>query len=281
VFLGATDTAARQLSEPELVIIAGLLLGSMLVYFRYFRRLAVQGPQTRPDLLAMPEMLGGALLMALFGLVIFAKFSGQKPEPTVITNERLLDSMATAALPAIAIVVLLVARGGHVSSVFGLGKVGLFRAIGVGFCLAILALPLTYAAKAITMAVSGSKEAPQILVQKFQSAADGGDTQLIMLIAISACVIAPITEEVLFRGTFYPMMTRWFGRFPAAILCACFFAAVHDTYTDAPGLIVLALCFTLAYEVTGSLLVPIVMHMVFNGISLAVLWWQIRHGFTP
>ena len=263
-----------------------MLAVSLIVYVRLFRRLAVSGPQTRPDLMALPEMLAGTIIMLLFGATLVARwFVPQSAEPSAekmaSLNEVLLLNMANLAVPAIVIVVLLIARGGHLQSVFGLHKMSLGRVIGYGFCLAVLAIPLTYAAKIITIQVTGSQEAPQALVQKYHAAIEGNDLGLIGLIVLSACVVAPLSEELLFRGTFYPLLTRGFGRFFAAIVSALFFAFVHDTYTDVPGLAILALCFTLAYEVTGSLLVPIVMHATFNSMSLFVMWWQIRNGFTP
>lgn len=270
-----------------MIAVGALILAAIAVYCRYFQRLAIQGPKTRPDLLALPEMMTAVVVMGLFGFSVLARFFGGKEGaapalPANIPIEKfLLQSMAMAAMPAIAIIVMLLARGGRIGNVFGLGKVGLFRAIGVGFCLAILALPLTYAAKAITVYLSASQEAPQALVQKFSSAAQGNDGRLMGLIALSAIVVAPLTEEIIFRGTLYPMLSRFLGRGPAALAAALFFGLVHDTYADLPGLVVLALCFTLAYEVTGSLLVPIFMHATFNGISLVVMWWQVRPGFTP
>ena len=282
MFLSAIENAIRPLNPIELAFVGMLLLGALFAYLRYFQRLAIQGPQTRPDLLGLPEMLAGTLIMALLGVTIIARSFGAPTAPPNLPLDRLLlDNMANMALPALAIIVLLLARGGSLGSVFGIRKVGLFRAIAVAFLLAILAIPLTYGAKAITVFLTGSQEAPQVLVQKFSSAVTGGDARLIGLIAVSACVIAPITEEVLFRGTFYPMLARGFGRGPAAFACALLFGLVHDTITDVPGLTVLALCFTLAYEVTGSLLVPIFMHATFNGLSLLVMWWQVQFGIGP
>jgi membrane protease YdiL (CAAX protease family) len=282
VFLAAIENAVRPLTQPELLFMGVLLFGALLMYGRYFQRLAIHGPQTRPDLLGIPEMLAGSLIMGLFVITVVARsFSPQTPPPNLPLDRLLLDNMANMALPAAAIIVLLLARGGSLGSVYGIRKVGLFRAIGIGFFLAVLALPLTYGAKAITVWLTASQEAPQALVQKFNSAVTGGDTRLVGLIALSACVIAPITEELLFRGTFYPMLARGLGRGPAALACAVFFGLVHDTFSDVPGLTVLALCFTLAYELTGSLLVPMFMHATFNGLSLLVMWWQVRAGVGP
>jgi membrane protease YdiL (CAAX protease family) len=56
------------------------------------------------------------------------------------------------------------------------------------------------------------------------------------------------------------------------------FAAIHNNALGFPGLTLLALALTLAYEFTGTLLVPVFMHACFNGISLFVMWWAVRHG---
>ena len=287
MILAAIENAVRPLTQPEMLLIGTLLFGALFVYTRYFQRLTTHGPQTRPDLLGLPVMLAGTLIMGLFVLTLIARSvspGGLTPSPAndqLPLDRLLLDNMANMALPALAIIILMLARGGSLGSVYGLRKIGIFRAIGLGFFLAVLALPLTYGAKALTVYLTASQEAPQALVQKFNAAVNGGDNRLVGLIALSAVVIAPITEEVLFRGTFYPMLARGFGRGPAAFVCALFFGMVHDTFTDVPGLTILALCFTLAYELTGCLLVPIFMHATFNGVSLLVMYYQVRTGVGP
>jgi hypothetical protein len=291
VFLAAIEPAVRPLTAQELfvynILVSALLVGSILVFARLFRRLATNGPQVRSDLMGLPEMFAGAVILGLFALSLIARFFVKPdgaPNPAVENvplEKLLLSNMANAALPALAIIFLVIARGGHLRTFYGLGKVNVLRAMAMGFCLAVLATPLTIAARALTVWATRSQEAPQALVRKFQSAVGGDELQLIGLIALSACVIAPICEELLFRGTFYPLLSRGLGRGLAAFVSALFFALVHDTYTDIPSLTLLALCFTLAYEATGSLLVPIFMHMAFNSISLLVMWWQIRQGLTP
>jgi membrane protease YdiL (CAAX protease family) len=282
VLSAAIENAVQPLTQPQLLAVGIFVFGALLIYARYFQQLAIRGPQTRPDLLGLPEMLAGTLIMALLAVTLIARTVGSPAPPSSLPLDRLLlDNMANMALPALAIIILVLARGGSLGAVFGVRKVGLFRALITGVFLALLALPLTYGAKAITVWLTASQEAPQALVQKFNSAVTGGDTRLVGLIALSACVIAPMTEEVLFRGTFYPMLARSFGRGPAAIVAALLFGLVHDTFTDVPGLTVLALCFTLAYELTGSLLVPMFMHATFNSLSLLVMWWQARVGIAP
>ena len=132
MFLAAIENAIRPLNPIELAFVGMLLLGALFAYLRYFQRLAIQGPQTRPDLLGLPEMLAGILIMALLGVTVIARSFGAPAAPPNLPLDRLLlDNMANMALPALAIIVLLLARGGSLGSVFGIRKVGLFRAIAV------------------------------------------------------------------------------------------------------------------------------------------------------
>ena len=77
-----------------------------------------------------------------------------------------------------------------------------------------------------------------------------------LLIAFSACIFAPISEEVLFRGYFYPTLKRHSERFFAAIVVSLLFAVVHSNTMSVLPLFVLAMSFTIAYELTGCLLTP-------------------------
>ncbi len=52
---------------------------------------------------------------------------------------------------------------------------------------------------------------------------------------------------------------------------AALFAAIHLNTASLLPLFVLALCLTLAYEATGSLLIPMVMHSCFNSITFALV----------
>jgi membrane protease YdiL (CAAX protease family) len=84
--------------------------------------------------------------------------------------------------------------------------------------------------------------------------------------------MAPVFEETLFRGIGLSVLTRRLGLAPAIALTSLLFAAAHLHLPSLPQLFVLAVAFCLAYVATGSLLTPIVMHALFNGVSLGLLW---------
>jgi membrane protease YdiL (CAAX protease family) len=64
---------------------------------------------------------------------------------------------------------------------------------------------------------------------------------------------------------------RYFGMAFGVALNALLFAAVHTHLPSFAPLCVLGVCFTLAYEWSGSILVSMTMHALFNGVQLIVL----------
>ena len=90
-------------------------------------------------------------------------------------------------------------------------------------------------------------------------------------IIFMAVIIAPIAEEVLFRGYLYGVVRRFAGRLPAMIVTSLLFAAMHLHLPSMLGLAVLATMLCLIYERTGSLWANIVVHATFNAISIIML----------
>ena len=86
--------------------------------------------------------------------------------------------------------------------------------------------------------------------------------------------VAPIIEEMLFRGVAFPAMLRHTSLTRSMIFVSLIFAAIHLTPTALVPLFVFAMALSLAYLYTGNILVPIVMHLLFNSVSLGMLVLQ-------
>jgi membrane protease YdiL (CAAX protease family) len=87
-----------------------------------------------------------------------------------------------------------------------------------------------------------------------------------------AVIIAPLFEEILFRGLLFPWVVRRAGLWPAVGLVSLFFAAIHMHLPSLLPLFLLSSFFCLAYARTRSLLVPIGMHAAFNGVTVILLF---------
>lgn len=95
---------------------------------------------------------------------------------------------------------------------------------------------------------------------------------------VGAVVIAgPIVEEVVYRGCLESAFvtatgSRWLG----VVLTAVVFASAHigaARMEALPGLFALGIAFGLAFERTGRLGAPIVMHAVFNAMNIILARW--------
>jgi len=103
---------------------------------------------------------------------------------------------------------------------------------------------------------------------------------LLLLSVALTCVVAPISEELLFRGFIFTALRNWRGTLPAAVITGLLFGGVHVGSAPVLDLVPLAglgfgLC--LLYRYTGSLYPGIVSHALNNSIAFASLegWgWQ-------
>jgi len=113
----------------------------------------------------------------------------------------------------------------------------------------------------------------QEVVEAFTSTKD---PVLLGLLCLTAVVVAPVSEEILFRGYLYPASKRFIGKVPALLFSSLIFAAIHHNAMALLPLCFLAVLLAVAYEVSGSIWAPIGMHFLFNaatvGFQLAGRW---------
>jgi membrane protease YdiL (CAAX protease family) len=91
-----------------------------------------------------------------------------------------------------------------------------------------------------------------------------GKTNEIILFLFIGGIVAPLAEEVFFRGMLYGFFRRW-GILVALILTTVLFVLAHPVFPGIPVTqIVGGIIFAVAYEVEGSLMVPITIHTLGN-----------------
>ena len=102
--------------------------------------------------------------------------------------------------------------------------------------------------------------------------AEGADLWMLISTFVSASLMAPIVEEITFRGFVAPAMAKLFKSVAVGLVVAAFcFAAIHPT--GVPAWLPLAgvgfMSSLLAYQ-TGSLWPSIIFHAIHNGVILTV-----------
>ena len=150
-------------------------------------------------------------------------------------------------------------------------RISAARAVAAGARAFVVLLPVVWLAsftwKTLLDAL-GVDAPPQDLVLIFIRT---GDQRALIAMVFFAVLIAPLTEELLFRvGLFRWLRTR-VPRIVALLLPAVVFSLLHFSWAALLPLAVLAVGFSVAYERSGHPLTPITAHALFNLNTLVLL----------
>lgn len=98
-------------------------------------------------------------------------------------------------------------------------------------------------------------------------------------LGFATVVLAPVAEEVLFRGILYPSLKQL--GYPRLALwgSSAFFALFHVNLATFLPLLLLAAACAFLYERTQNLLAPIATHVVFNATNMTLLY--VLQHFAP
>jgi len=249
-----------------------LFLAGCFVYTALVRQISAR-PEVRTDAagvisdrtFGIPEAVLAIILISFMLLNVVV--SVRSPS-TPLSSRDLAANLVLTVVVLLILVGFLELRRLSVDRLAGLSKYGITRAITTGAALLLAAYPLISVADAITHRLAGSGSSKQSIVELFNGSHTMGQRVMIIILAVA---IAPISEEFVFRFFLYGVLRRYVGRFGGLIFTALLFAAVHAHLPSFAPLFVLAVCFTLAYEWSGSILVNMTMHSLFNALSLFFL----------
>ncbi|MFT3788849.1 MAG: CPBP family intramembrane metalloprotease [Tepidisphaeraceae bacterium] len=239
-----------------------------------FRRGSVRGPVRVIERRFVPALWLIAALMVLTTLLA-SMLAGSLFFAMRRTTE--LSARDLAIVSTIARVVpIVVALGVHVQL-----RTGLLRAIGLGVdrlgkgwagLLGLLvAVPWVYFVMSVAQIVyaafgHASKSEHEMLTLMRQT----HDSLVLVLTIVNAVLIAPVAEELLFRGHVQTALRTTTGRPWVAILATSALFAVIHPWWSIPGILVLAICLGYLYERTASLWACIALHVGFNLLSTVV-----------
>ncbi len=89
-----------------------------------------------------------------------------------------------------------------------------------------------------------------------------------VVLAITAIIIAPIVEEIVFRGFFFRVLSSHAGVIVAALISSVLFGAVHLSLAQTITLTVFGLVQCTLYASTRSIIYPMLLHMLFNCVGV-------------
>jgi membrane protease YdiL (CAAX protease family) len=203
------------------------------------------------------------VLIFLYGLAASASHDVSR-----IQNRDLFESALLSIGLFIIIAGFLWLRGFDLNLLGGFSKIGFGRAVTTGGILLLAAYPLVLLAEVVTQKLSRGTLEKQGIVELFNASSTLEQRISIILLAVT---VAPLAEEFFFRFFLYGVLKRYFGRGVGVVASAMLFAAVHAHLPSFAPLFVLGICFTIAYEWSGSLLVSMTMHALFNALALTAL----------
>ena len=109
----------------------------------------------------------------------------------------------------------------------------------------------------------------QDLIAMFADAKSPGLLAFMILLAI---VIAPITEELLFRAGIFRYVRTRLPRWAALLIPSVLFGALHANLASFAPLVALGVVFSLAYARTGRIATTIVAHGLFNLNTIVLIF---------
>ncbi|MEM9418940.1 MAG: type II CAAX endopeptidase family protein [Planctomycetota bacterium] len=137
---------------------------------------------------------------------------------------------------------------------------------------------LTFATLVVVngLATAAGYPSPEVNHGMLQQLEDA-DVALVVTIIVTAVVVGPFLEEIVFRGLLQTLLLEVLGRkarWATILIASAIFSLVHIgavSWHALPGLMMLGIVLGWMYEKTGSLLPVYLTHAAFNGLNILVV----------
>ncbi len=267
------------MAPPVLHVLAALvafvLVGIAVVVFgKTLMHLVRNGGNVVASHFGLPDFLTGSTLAFFFIGLMMQSLREHGGEGAPVSVDQLLPAQLFVVAIVAGLSGFLIYRHLSPGRIFGLGAVSFGGTVALAGIFLLASMPVVALTNHLTQLMLRDLADEQELVGLFRELAREHDLPAMVKAFVATVILAPACEEFLFRGYFYGVGKRYLGAFASALATSLLFAAFHLNLASLPGLFVLALCLTTAYERTGSLLVPIGMHALYNCTSLTILYLQ-------
>lgn len=241
----------------------------LFVYIRLGLRIHRAGGKVRAGKLGIADLLMGSVFVCWFSLLILTSF-GHDSHRVVHTRD-LIQGASVEILIVALVCFFLRLRKVDLVELFGLREVALRKIPGMAVLLLLACYPLLGVAAVLSERLGGGGGEPQEIVQFFLDSSSKGDLWAAGATIVMGALVAPVAEELIFRGYIYAISKRYLGIAAGILVNSTLFAAIHLNQAALLPLFVLAVCFSLVYEATGSILVSMSMHSLFNLATFLLL----------
>jgi membrane protease YdiL (CAAX protease family) len=103
-------------------------------------------------------------------------------------------------------------------------------------------------------------------------ALEGRDSVALLIFFITACVAAPVFEEIIFRGFLLPSLTRYVPVWGAILASSLLFAIAHLSLSEVLPLATLGMVLGVVYTRSRNLLASMLLHGLWNAGTLLSLF---------
>jgi membrane protease YdiL (CAAX protease family) len=246
------------------------VLASLYVYISLVHQISARTSDTvGADAPARRFGLPEAILAVLLTLFLLLNVGASISRPSIqFSAQSLVANLVFTVFVVLVVVTFLHLRGFDIGALGGFLRINFVRVLATGAILLFFAYPLVLVCDVITQRLFGGGSSRQSIVEFFSGSRTIEQRIVIIIFAVA---IAPMVEEFLFRFFIYGVLKRYFGWVLGVIFSALLFAAAHAHFPSFVPLFVLGSCFAIAYEWSGSILVAMAMHSLFNSVTLTAL----------
>ncbi|MGE3960928.1 MAG: lysostaphin resistance A-like protein [Dehalococcoidia bacterium] len=244
----------------------------------------MDAPQRPPHLEALPTPvrwsgrdLAGALGLLLLGyavvLSIVAAIALNFGDPEVESGPALAIALATLGFSIwLGAIVVLLARRKRLTleqlgftPLPGLAKLWPLATWGSG-----LVIVFVYGAAILLIEEATGRDLSRLAEGNPLPEGAGMTDAVWIVLGLSVVVVAPLSEELFFRGlVFRAVQARW-GLVLGMVISGLLFSLVHFEISVVAPFWGIGMLFAFAYHRSGSLWTPVIAHAIFNGVSFAV-----------
>ncbi|MFH1778143.1 MAG: tetratricopeptide repeat protein [Candidatus Omnitrophota bacterium] len=155
------------------------------------------------------------------------------------------------------------------AGVLGIVPVNLAKSIRQAILAVIVLMGFSIIYYNVYFSLSGNELPQQAISQIISQVSTLKQALPILLVVV--CV-APVAEEIIFRGFFYQGLKRYCGMKMAMVISAIFFAMMHYQLAVFLPIMFMGIVFAYLYEKNKSILPSVIAHLIWNGLSFMFIF---------